>query len=111
VAAFPDMHRELYRFFVDGDTVIVELALQGTQKGPLEIAPGNHTADGQTDGRAVLRRVSLEKRQDSILQLLSVRHGDFGAIGRSANFEMSVRESRREDFQPWQTIELFSSLE
>ena len=32
-AAFPDMHRELYRFFVDGDTVIVELALQGTQKG------------------------------------------------------------------------------
>ena len=22
-AAFPDMHRELYRFFVDGDTVIV----------------------------------------------------------------------------------------
>jgi ketosteroid isomerase-like protein len=36
-AAFPDMHRELYRFFVDGDTVIVELALQGTQKGPLQL--------------------------------------------------------------------------
>jgi ketosteroid isomerase-like protein len=36
--AFPDMHRELYRFFTDGDVVIVELALQGTHKGPL-LAP------------------------------------------------------------------------
>jgi ketosteroid isomerase-like protein len=33
--AFPDMHRELFRFFSVGDTVIVELALQGTHKGPL----------------------------------------------------------------------------
>jgi hypothetical protein len=33
--AFPDMHRELYRFYEDGDTVIVELALQGTHKGLL----------------------------------------------------------------------------
>ena len=30
--AFPDMHRELYRFYVTGDTVVVELALQGTTK-------------------------------------------------------------------------------
>jgi hypothetical protein len=28
-AAFPDMHRELYAFYVIGDTVVVELALQG----------------------------------------------------------------------------------
>jgi ketosteroid isomerase-like protein len=75
-AAFPDMHRELYRFFVDGDTVIVELAT--------EIATGDHTADGQTDGRAVLRRVSLEKRQDSILQLLPLGNGDLRAA-RSAD--------------------------
>src|ERR1700690_2454738 len=33
--AFPDMHRELYRFVTVGDVVIVELALQGTHKGPL----------------------------------------------------------------------------
>jgi predicted ester cyclase len=37
---FPDMHRELYRFFVDGDVVIVELALQGTHKGPLHMPAG-----------------------------------------------------------------------
>ena len=39
-AAFPDMHRQLYSLFVVGDTVIVELALQGTQDGPLQLPLG-----------------------------------------------------------------------
>lgn len=38
--AFPDMHRELFRMFAVGDTVIVELALQGTHKGPLVLPMG-----------------------------------------------------------------------
>ena len=38
--AFPDMHRELYRFFNIGDVVVVELALQGTHKGPLPTPMG-----------------------------------------------------------------------
>jgi ketosteroid isomerase-like protein len=38
--AFPDMHRELYRFFSIGDVVVVELALQGTHKGPLHTPMG-----------------------------------------------------------------------
>jgi ketosteroid isomerase-like protein len=38
--AFPDMHRELYAFYLIGDTVVVELALQGTHKGPLELPIG-----------------------------------------------------------------------
>ena len=38
--AFPDMHRELYRFFNAGENVIVELALQGTHKGPLPTPMG-----------------------------------------------------------------------
>jgi predicted ester cyclase len=38
--AFPDMHRELYRFFAVGDVVVVELALQGTHKGPLQMPMG-----------------------------------------------------------------------
>ena len=46
-AAFPDMHRELYRFFADGDTVIVELALQGTQKGPLKSPLGTIQPTGK----------------------------------------------------------------
>jgi ketosteroid isomerase-like protein len=39
-AAFPDMHRELYAFYVVGDTVVVELALQGTHNGPLHLPIG-----------------------------------------------------------------------
>ena len=39
-AAFPDMHRELFAFYVVGDTVIVELALQGTHNGPLTLPLG-----------------------------------------------------------------------
>ena len=46
-AAFPDMHRELYRFFEAGDTVIVELALQGTHKGPLALPSGTILPTGK----------------------------------------------------------------
>ena len=35
--AFPDMHRELYRLYVSGDIVVVQLALQGTHLGPLHL--------------------------------------------------------------------------
>jgi len=45
--AFPDMHRELFRFFEAGDTVIVELALQGTHKGPLALPAGTVPATGK----------------------------------------------------------------
>ncbi|GGA97737.1 nuclear transport factor 2 family protein [Puia dinghuensis] len=40
--AFPDMHRELLKFIVkdDENIVIVELLLQGTQKGPLVLPVG-----------------------------------------------------------------------
>ena len=39
-AAFEDMHRELYRIWVTDDTVLVRLALQGTNTGPLEMPFG-----------------------------------------------------------------------
>jgi len=38
--AFPDMHRELGNFYVTDDTIIVELSLNGTHKGPLVIPAG-----------------------------------------------------------------------
>lgn len=37
--AMPDMHRELYEVYEAGNRVIVELSLNGTSEGPLEI-PG-----------------------------------------------------------------------
>lgn len=38
------MHRELYRLF---SVVVVELALQGTHKGPLPTAMGDSSTDGK----------------------------------------------------------------
>lgn len=38
--AFPDMHRELYSMYFDDDVVVVELSLNGTHKGDLEIPEG-----------------------------------------------------------------------
>jgi len=45
--AFPDMHRELYEVYVSGDVVAVELALQGTHKGPLELPMETISATGK----------------------------------------------------------------
>ncbi|WP_042382253.1 nuclear transport factor 2 family protein [Streptacidiphilus melanogenes] len=46
--AFPDMHRELERFYAsDGDTVIVQLRLQGTHTGPLELPSGTVPPTGR----------------------------------------------------------------
>jgi len=45
--AFPDMHRELYTFYLTGDTVIVELSLNGTHKGPLTLPMGTIPATGK----------------------------------------------------------------
>jgi ketosteroid isomerase-like protein len=46
-AAFPDMHRELFRFYSTGDTVVVQLALQGTHLGPLALPRGVIPATGK----------------------------------------------------------------
>ena len=45
--AFPDMHRELERFYVTGDVVIVQLRLQGTHLGPLELPAGTVPPTGK----------------------------------------------------------------
>lgn len=46
-AAFPDMHRELFRLFEVGDTIVVELALRGTHKGRLELPSGTVEPTGK----------------------------------------------------------------
>ena len=46
--AFPDMHRELYSLYVSGDDkIVVELSLNGTHKGPLELPAGTIPATGK----------------------------------------------------------------
>jgi len=53
-AAFPDAHRELFRFFVTGDVVIVELALQRDTHRAAAPAHGSHSSDWQAGECAVL---------------------------------------------------------
>src|SRR5580693_4549204 len=38
--AFPDMHRELYDMYFNDDVVVVELSLNGTHKGDLDLPEG-----------------------------------------------------------------------
>jgi ketosteroid isomerase-like protein len=45
--AFSNMHRELYRIYVDGSVVVVQLALQGTHDGPLHLPFGELPATGR----------------------------------------------------------------
>ena len=94
-AAFPDMHRELFRFFEAGDTVIVELALQGTHKGPLALPAGTGAGNRQTNGRSVLRRLPPRRRQDSIIQLLSLRHDHSGSARSLSKSEWRVNRQPR----------------
>ena len=45
--AFPDMHRELHQMYSTGGIVVVQLALQGTHLGPLQMPVGRLPATGK----------------------------------------------------------------
>jgi ketosteroid isomerase-like protein len=45
--AFSNMHRELYQVYPNGNVVVVQLALQGTHDGPLELPFGELPATGK----------------------------------------------------------------
>ncbi len=45
--AFSNMHRELYRIYAYGNVVVVQLALQGTHDGPLQLPFGELPATGK----------------------------------------------------------------
>jgi ketosteroid isomerase-like protein len=45
--AFPDMHRELIKLYATEDVVVVELTLNGTHKGDLDLPKGIIAATGR----------------------------------------------------------------
>jgi ketosteroid isomerase-like protein len=47
-SAFPDVHRELLHFYVAGNVVVVEHAIQGTHKGDLALASKTIAPTGKT---------------------------------------------------------------
>jgi hypothetical protein len=65
--AFSNMHRELYRFYVDGNAVVVQLALQGIHDGPLQLPLGELPATGkQMDARAATCSNSNTARSNAL---------------------------------------------
>ena len=46
-AAFPDIHREIHELYVSGDVVSVELSLNGTHNGSLQLPTGTIPATGK----------------------------------------------------------------
>jgi hypothetical protein len=46
-AAFPDMHRELYRLYTHDDLVVVQLSLNGTHRGDLPLPAGTIPPTGK----------------------------------------------------------------
>lgn len=63
--AFPDMHRELFRLFEVGDTIIVELALRGTHKGPLALPSGTVEPTGNVSTRLAAMSSGFETARSS----------------------------------------------
>ncbi|MEU3521733.1 nuclear transport factor 2 family protein [Streptomyces sp. NPDC006654] len=63
---FPDVHRELKRITVNGDTISIELAIQGTFEGPLQspagtVKPNGAKVDVPTADFWYLRNGKVEK--------------------------------------------------
>jgi len=94
--AFPDMHRELYRFFNVGDVVVVELALQGTHKGPLPTPMGIIPPTGKRMDAPCCDVFRLVNGKIQSFQLLSVGNGDLRPARRA--LEHPGRESRARNF-------------
>lgn len=66
VGLFPDVHRELKRITVNGDTISIELSIQGTFEGPLQspagtVKPNGARVDVPTADFWYLRNGKVEK--------------------------------------------------
>ena len=82
--AFPDMHRELYSVYTSGDRVIVELSLNGTHKGPLELPAGTIPATGkkmQTPCCDVFHLVNGKVKSFHCYTAATILLGQLGVLG------------------------------
>ena len=81
---FPDVHRELYRVNVMDDVVAIELAIQGTFRGPMETPARRDPANGSEGKHSVRGFLLHEKRQDREIRLLPRAQHHVKANGRAA---------------------------
>lgn len=81
--AFPDMHRELLRVYVkdEENMVMVELTLNGTQKGPLELPIGTIPPTGKTINAPCADFFYLENGKIKFFHCYTAATILFGQIG------------------------------
>ena len=91
--AFPDMHRELLKFFIkdDENVVIVELKLQGTHKGPLALPGGNIPATNNVMDAPCCDVWYLENGKIKAFHCYNAGTIIFGQLGVLANLSAAIK--------------------
>jgi ketosteroid isomerase-like protein len=89
--AFSDMHRELYRVYADGDVVVVQLALQGTHDGPLQLPIGELRATGKRMDAPCCDVFELEDGKIKRFDCYPEGSVIFAQLGVLTNLEAAVR--------------------
>jgi predicted ester cyclase len=90
--AFPDMHRELSRLYIDGDVVIVELTLNGTHQGDLPIGLGTIPATNKEFHIPCIDVFHLEDGKVSAFDCHYAGTIMLGQLGVLGNLEASLKK-------------------
>jgi predicted ester cyclase len=90
--AFPDMHRELSRLYIDGDVVIVELTLNGTHQGDLPIGLGTIPATNKEFHILCIDVFHLEDGKVSAFDCHYAGTIMLGQLGVLGNLEASLKK-------------------
>jgi predicted ester cyclase len=90
--AFPDMHRELYDLYFDGDVVVVQLSLNGTQQGDLPMAGGTLPATGKEIHTPCCDVFHLEDGKVSAFDCYYAGTILLGQLGVLGNLEASLKK-------------------
>ena len=92
--AFPDMHRELLKFFVkdDENAVIVELTLNGTHKGPLVLPAGSIPATNNVINAPCCDVFYLENGKVKAFHCYTAGTILLGQIGALTNLSAAIKK-------------------
>jgi ketosteroid isomerase-like protein len=88
--AFPDMHRELFRVYVNGNIVVAQLALQGTHTGPLATPMGVIPPTGNTMDAPCCDVFEIENGRIKRFDCYPAGTIIFGQLGILANIEAAI---------------------
>jgi hypothetical protein len=92
--AFPDMHRDLLKFFVkdDENVVIVELTLNGTHKGPLALPAGRILPTNNVINAPCCDVFYLESGKVKAFHCYTAGTILLGQIGALANLSAAIKK-------------------